>query len=568
MLRPYQKEAIDAINRRIRDGRRRMLIVLPTGTGKTVIAACLPSMVNWPFNRRMLFLVHLDELVWQAERKFREINPNLAICVEKAENYASLMCDVVIASVQTLIRRTERWPADHFGICYVDEAHHAVGGNSYLRILNHFGFLDRDDRLVIGLTATPRRADNIGLEKIFQVVAYSRTIEEMIEQGWLAPVHAVSVSTTVDLSRVRTLRGDFIESELDSTVNTPERNRIVAEKYLELAKGQSALAFTVTIRHSEALARTLKDHGIPAHAVSGETPEKERRRVIDAFRAGEIKVLASAGVFNEGFDAPNASVALMARPTQSSLLYQQQIGRVLRPWPAPEIGPNTKKAMIIDFVDNTSVHPLITVASLFGLDPKFNLKGKSVLHVTRTIRELVERYRTPVFYQAESLEHAMSMVSSVSVLRPPVVPELARRYSQYPWLASADDSMVLSMASHGMIIIRQDAIGNYQIWLSRAGLRAIVAEADNPREAFRQAHRFIPEKVKRMLRLSAAWRTMEPTAKQARMLWCIDTEIKRSFRTPDDLYRWLITEYEKGNMWATRGGVSLKIEEALSRQGR
>ncbi|MFN3468028.1 MAG: DEAD/DEAH box helicase, partial [Candidatus Brocadiales bacterium] len=304
--------------------------------------------------------------------------------IEQADRRASPDADFVVASVPTLGRenskRLEGLNPAEFSAIILDEAHHS-SSKTYVNILNRFGVLNGNPHniLLTGWTATPNRADNVGLEEIFEVIAYQKTLAEMIEAKWLVPIRGYRVRTDIELSGVHTKQGDFVISELSREVNTVHRNRLVVTSYLEKANGRKAIAFAVDVQHVYDLNETFKSYGVASEALVGETPPEERQRIVAAFRRGDINVLVNCNIATEGFDVPDVSAILMARPTQSGLLYQQIIGRGTR------VCDGKTDLVVIDLVDNSSRHRLVTLPSLFGLRPAFDLEGKDALGVAKDI---------------------------------------------------------------------------------------------------------------------------------------------------------------------------------------
>src|SRR5215467_3665415 len=230
-LRDYQIEALERVRKAYTEGKRRVLVSLPTGTGKTVVFASFPR--HFKMKKRLLVLAHREELLIQAERKFRAIDPDLKISIERAEDYASSESQVVIASVPTLARsngsRLSRFKAEDFSIVVVDEAHHAVA-DSYRIIFDYFGlFSPGTSRYLVGFTATPRRGDKQGLGEVFEEVCCARGIREMIQGRYLCPIAGWRVDTDLSLDDVKVRRGDFVESQLARAVNTPLRNKLLVK---------------------------------------------------------------------------------------------------------------------------------------------------------------------------------------------------------------------------------------------------------------------------------------------------------------------------------------------------
>ncbi len=567
-------QSLEAILNCLRKNYRRLLVVLPCGSGKTVIAANILPYIDEQYRGRVLFLVHRDELVFQAYEKFCHYNPSLRVEIEKAEYRADIDADVIIASVQSLSRRLDKYPSDWAKIIYIDECHHAVGGKQYISILEHFRALKGNspdpEKIVIGITATPGRADSIGLEKIFDVIAYSRDIAWMIDNGWLTEVHGYSVWSDINISDVKITRGDFQESALSARVDTPERNKMIVENYLKLTPGLQALAFTVTIQHSHNVAKAFKDQGIPAEAVSGETPDKLRKQYFDLYREGKIMVLASAGVLTEGLDLPMASVALMARPTKSSLLYIQQVGRVLRPYPSPEsrildknISPK-EKAYVIDFVDNSGKHELIVLPTLFGLPRKFKLNGGSARSAQKALERLQLKYPRAFLMGASSLKEAEQMITNIDLLRPPQVPEDIKSYTKYFWMLASANCYRLGLPDNTALMIQQDLLGEYNVYMASIGIRKHIGAFKSLREAIAFADSRVSIDVIPLVLAKANWRLNAPTEKQLKMLYVISDQIKQSFSHMSDWIEYANRKFNRGDLRFSRGGVSSMIDAIMS----
>lgn len=352
-LRDYQQQAIEAIERESGKGIYRQLIVLPTGTGKTFLFAGLTHKLN----QRTLILAHRDELIQQAVAKLRIYWPNVDVGIVKA-NLSEYDHQVVVGSVQSCIsqKRINLLRDQGFEVLIIDEAHHAAS-KSYQRIIKELGFLSEEDtKLLLGLTATPDRADNLGLGDTFEKVVFSRSIATMIKQGYLCPVSARRCLTSVSLKGVKTRMGDFQLGQLSHVVNINERNEFIVEKYQQYANKRRAIAFCVDVQHCKDLADVFNAHGIAAQPVWGNMPTEERRQVLHDLASGTIDICTSCNVLTEGFDEPSVNCILMARPTKSRSLYIQCVGRGLRPY----IGKTD--CLVIDFSDQG--HNLNTVMTL------------------------------------------------------------------------------------------------------------------------------------------------------------------------------------------------------------
>lgn len=372
-LRDYQQDALQAVLQAKGKGITRPLVALPTGTGKTIIFTALAREIN----ARTLILAHRDELIRQAVDKVAMVWPEAETGVIKADENEKDK-QVVVASVQTLTRpnRLEQVAHEGFTFCVVDEAHHAPA-ISYRRIIDYLLFMDNDPKhLMLGVTATARRGDNVGLGNVFEEVVYQASILTMVRAGYLSDIRGIRVTTNADLSGVATRQGDFVESQLSLAVNTPERNQAVVDAYLEHAAGRKTLTFTVDVQHAEDLADAFRENGVEAKALSGKTPEEERRETLQAFSAGEIQVITNCALLTEGYDEPSIDCILMARPTKSATLYTQCIGRGTR------LYPGKRDCLVIDFADNR--HDVCALPTLLGFGLDKLTKGQSV-------REAIEK---------------------------------------------------------------------------------------------------------------------------------------------------------------------------------
>jgi ATP-dependent helicase IRC3 len=234
-LRDYQGEEVRAVQDAFEDGITRPLVALPTGTGKTVIFSHLIGQRPG----RALVLGHLDQLIKQATDKLLMVNPDFQIGVVKAEEN-EVTAPVVVASVPTLARQDQLEQLNaHFNTIIVDEAHHAVA-DSYQRILEHVGSFAPDGPLTVGFTATPERGDKVGLGKVWEKIVYQKSLLDMITQGYLCDLRAVRVSVQVNLDRVRTRHGDFIESELESALLNADAPEHIVAAYQRHAPGRKA----------------------------------------------------------------------------------------------------------------------------------------------------------------------------------------------------------------------------------------------------------------------------------------------------------------------------------------
>jgi superfamily II DNA or RNA helicase len=354
-LRDYQAEAIETIEKEYAAGVTRQLVVLPTGSGKTIIFAHLVLRMGVP----ALILVHRDELISQTAEKLAVVFPEADVGIVKGPSN-ELGHMVTLASVQTLSREERlRQVRQEFGLVVADEAHHAVAPQ-WRRILEHVRA--GEGSLLLGVTATPVRADGIGLGNIFDKVVYQKAIPEMIRAGYLCPPKGLVVRSETDISGVRDRDGDFAAGALESVINTANRNELIAQTFKEHAASRKAIVFTAGVAHAHDLAAAFREGGVSAVAVDGSMPLDERRRILKDFRQGKVRVVTNCGVLVEGFDEPSADCVVLARPTKSEALYIQAVGRGLRPY------PGKKDCLVLDVADVSGRHKLVQLADIMGPD--------------------------------------------------------------------------------------------------------------------------------------------------------------------------------------------------------
>lgn len=547
-LRDYQLGCLDKSLERYRAGCNRQLAVLATGLGKAVLFAALRS--HHGFQGKVMILIHREELATQAADKLSHWNPGLMIGVEMASRYAKPMQSYVVASVPTLGRRgskrLERFNPEDFDCVVSDEAHHATSPQ-WKNVLSHFGLMTPGSPVLsLGMTATPNRADGIGLRQCFDEIVYDMGIDAGIRDGYLVDLRCWRISTKTDLDGVHTQAGDFKPDELADTVNTPERNGMVVKAYAKHAWEKKAIAFTANIQHALDLAEAFKAFGVNAAAVWGDDPDRSEK--LRRHRAGELTVLCNCGVLTEGYDDSEIECIVLARPTKSALLLTQMIGRGTR---LPhgfgnisEVGPNGKHdCVILDVSDVTSKHNLCTVPSLLGLPKDIDLKGEKY----RVAKDKLERVAA-VYPEANladlkdltKLDHLSEQIHLFAVKYPPEVTQL----TELAWRKQGDGYVLPVMREK--LILSQDI---REEWWVRGTLegRVIEIHTQNLAGAFNAADREILNncELKNLLRREARWRDQGPTPKQV------------------DLCKRLHLEIPMG---ATRGMVSAAIDAKMRRR--
>jgi superfamily II DNA or RNA helicase len=461
----------------------------------------------------------------------------------------------------------------------VHNCHHSLS-KGYVSVYHWMRVMKGEDdrssiRLNLGISATPNRSDNIGLERIYDKIVYEYGIRQGIDDKFLARIQAYRLETEVDLSKVHTLAGDFNPRELEDTVNNPYRNELIAQKWLELKPPGPSIFFSVDVAHSHDLAEVLQSHGAKIYPLSGKTPDEERKRLIASIKDRSIDGLVSAGVLNEGTDLPAAVAGFLCRPTKSGLLYRQQVGRLIRPHPAPEdiedmqargLQPPWVKdcAMIIDVVDLSSRHQLITVPTLFGLRDKFDGKGKDIIAQVEEIESMEEKYPTLDLRSQPNLDAVKTALHSLDLLKPPETPEEIRRLSRLLWLKEGDFAYHLGTMSGVILQVRGNQLGHWEIWTSKNGVRSKLWVSRSLQEAIAQAEQEVPDQEKRAMAAGASWRHEPPSEKQAGLLWYLLLQSDRTARSKwprkEDLYAWCLSQYKAGNSSFSRGSISTKID--------
>jgi superfamily II DNA or RNA helicase len=348
-LRDYQTDAISAVHAAWERGQQRPAVVLPTGSGKTVIFSHMASWWgSWAARDRTLILVHRDELADQTLAKLAATDDGLDIGKVKAAD-DQVNAQVVVASVQTLARpaRLARLLATQtfrgrFGLVIVDECHHAVA-QSYKTVMRGLGCYDGCDPIdlgsngtvAVGFTATLARGDGQGLGNVWDDVVYSKSVLWMIRQGYLADVRGKAVDAAeLDLSGVKRSGGDYQAKDLGAAMLEADAQHLIVQAAQQYAADRrSLIVFVPTVAMAEETAAAMDAAGMPAGLVHGGTPRDERRTIYRRFKDGELRAVVNCMVLTEGADFPWADCAVIARPTSNPVLYVQMVGRVLRPYP-------------------------------------------------------------------------------------------------------------------------------------------------------------------------------------------------------------------------------------------
>jgi superfamily II DNA or RNA helicase len=392
-LRDYQTRAVNSAIESLEENDS-TLIVMPTGCGKTVVFASIIE--RWKRGRIMV-LAHREELITQAAEKIKAVTgeePDIEMADRRADSGMWTRARVVVSSIQTQTAgnppRMQRFNPHDFGLVIIDEAHHATA-DSYRRVIEHY-----KSAKLLGVTATPDRADEAALGQIFDSVAFVYELSDAITDGWLVPIHQTSVAiASLDYSQVRVTAGDLNQADIARVQSGERIIHEMAAPIVELAKGRRTIVFAtpgsvkgqdfkIAERMTEILNRYTPES---ARRVSMDTPKDERRQILRDYKDGRFQFLVNVGVLTEGFDEPGIECVAITRPTTSRALFAQMIGRGTRPLPgtvdglmldSPEhrrdaIARSKKsKVEIIDFVGNAGRHKLVHATDVLGgnYDPR------------------------------------------------------------------------------------------------------------------------------------------------------------------------------------------------------
>ncbi|MFD1674847.1 DEAD/DEAH box helicase [Alicyclobacillus fodiniaquatilis] len=366
-LRPYQQEAINSFFRDL-PNQRRQLIVLPTGGGKTIVFGTLAKRFNQLFGSQkpILIMAHRDELLQQAEEKLRLVWPDVKVGrVHGRRNETDT--DVIIASTQTLV--AGRYIPQPSLVIY-DECHHGRAEGAF-GVLDQLGIFQPDGPVLLGVTATPARSDKNELGDLFENLTYEKTILQLIMDGYLTDVRGIRVKVPMlDLKQIRTTAGgDYNSKDLALILNHQDALNAVVDSVKTYAPNRKSIIFAVDVAHAKALAKQFNNAGIKAAEVNGDMKSAERKIIIDDFLANKIQVLVNVSILTEGFDSPDISCVVIARPTRSQGLYAQMVGRALR------LHPGKMDALVLDLTGASDDKALQTFTKLMSTQPR-KVKGE------------------------------------------------------------------------------------------------------------------------------------------------------------------------------------------------
>lgn len=342
----------------LENGETIALLYHATGVGKTVTAASDAKEVGG----RTLFLVNALKLADQAENTFAKIWKE-ATLGKYTGSEKTTDTKVIFATVQSISKNLLEFQPNSFDYIIVDECHHAAA-KTYKKIFSYF-----KAKFILGLTATPERSDGEDMLNLFQNVAHKMDLETAVKKEILVPIRCIRIKTDIDLTSVRINGIKYNSQDLESKLFVPERNKIIADTYVNFVNGKKAVIFCASINHATEIAKLLLEQGVNAESVSGRDKPKVRNKILNDYENGNINVLCACDLLNEGWDSPKTEVLFMARPTMSKTVYMQQLGRGTRKC------KGKKDLLVFDFVDNAnmfnqpySLHRLLNIKEYHPLE--------------------------------------------------------------------------------------------------------------------------------------------------------------------------------------------------------
>lgn len=407
-LRPYQRAAVNAVVTRYREKHeRRMLLYLPTGAGKTVIATFIVKALRGRTRfGKTLFVAHRREILDQTARTLRRHLPGLNVQIEQGERRSTRDAHIIVASVQSLVRRKERYNPEAFHLIVCDECHRALAP-SWEEVIGYFYSRAGEETLLLGMTATPRRSDGKSALEVFGETAFEVSRTDLEDLGYLVPMQYFTVRSQLRLDRVKLSGGDFQVGALSKVMDAPANRALAVKAWLEQGSGKRTIAFCAGVEHARHLAEDFESLGVRARPIDGKT--KDRKDLLQGFREGEIQVLTNYGVLTEGFDDPGTECILMARPTTSPLVYTQCVGRGLR------TAPGKRACTVIDMVDRSTHQLQYGAVQMAGLPSKWRCGGGDPFRQAQSLRGI--KVTSPEAFlrirDASSLEEVQSILMSL-----------------------------------------------------------------------------------------------------------------------------------------------------------
>jgi len=561
ILRDYQEKAKSAVLAAKDRGLHRVMVVMPTGTGKTTLFASLVDEFDRQYNETSLVVAHRIELLTQAANRIALQVPRLQVGIEGGDLEARFESRAVVAGVQTIGRPdSKRLNWFHPGLLIMDEGHHAPA-DTWQNVMRRFGSYE-GVCFTLAVTATDHRMDNKPLhgteESIFEDVVFRYPLSQAVSDGWLVDLRGYRVATGVDLSGVKTTAGDYNVSHLARAVNTEARNHTAFKHWDEVASDRRTIVFCVDVQHAKDVAELFRSNGVTAESVDGTMKTEKREGVLARFASGKTQVLTNVDVATEGFDIPDVSCVLMLRPTQSWGLYTQMAGRGVRLLPGTVEGKyapkdrrhairtsNKPDCLVIDVVDLSTKFGLngppdedddikpekkaipASVAGLVGLPADFDLQGHSLFEAAKWADELTPAKRAQLFKRPMSFENLSTVLSEVDLIKELSIPEEIIGVSRLAWMKTGESEYMLPCGSSSfdrdrIAKMEMDVLGRFFLTLSSSQMTyPSLPLGSDLGKAFDEADRLIrmtfPD-CGPIVQANASWRDKPPSEKQIELL--------------------------------------------------
>lgn len=464
-LRPYQQEARAAIQKEWTDGKKKTLLVLPTGCGKTIVfSKVIEDRVRK--GERVLVLAHRGELLDQASDKLQK-STGLKTATEKAEQTSlGSFFRVVVGSVQTLQqeKRLSKFPPNFFDTIVVDEAHHCIS-NGYQRVLKHF-----EEANVLGVTATPDRGDMRNLGSYFESLAYEYTLPKAIKEGYLTPIKALTIPLKLDLSTVKQQSGDFSTRDLGTALDPYLEN--IADEMIKHCSDRKTVVFLPLVKTSQKFKDILNERGFRAAEVNGSSDD--RAEILEDFENDKYNVLCNSMLLTEGWDCPSVNCIVVLRPTKVRSLYSQMVGRGTR------LFEGKTELLLLDFLWHTERHELCHPAHLIASSDEVARKmtenieesGQAVdLESAETQAEsdvLAEREEALAKQLAEMRRRKQKLVDPLQFEMSIQAEDLSNYVPSFGWeMAPPSDKQVKALEKLGILPDQIDNAGKANLMLDR-----------------------------------------------------------------------------------------------------
>jgi DNA repair protein RadD len=365
-LRPYQRESIDALFTYWAAGKGNGLLVLPTGAGKSLVLAALCQEVlrDYP-SLRIGIVTHVRELIQQNYLELLKLWPQAPAGIYSAGiGRRDARAQILFCGIQSVWNKVDALGA--FDLLLVDEAH-LIPPNTETTYGKFISRLrdETPDMRIVGLTATPYRLGSgllhRGKDRIFEDIVYEANVADLIDQGYLSPLVSKATVQQLDVSGVQKRGGEFVPGALEIAVDKEWITRAAVDEIAQFGADRKAwLAFCTGVSHATNVRDAIRAKGFSCETVTGDTPKGERDRIIQQFRAGQIRCLTSVGVLGTGFNVPHTDLIALLRPTASAGLYIQQVGRGLR------LAPGKDNCLVLDFAGNVKRHGPIDTVTVAG----------------------------------------------------------------------------------------------------------------------------------------------------------------------------------------------------------